>query len=824
MPIDFHVRLPEALTRNLNFFRIHLTVFTLTPLIFACIFYGANGSATGNANSTNVGVQRVEFVDSLFLCFSAMTVTGLVTVNVSATHPFQQALLFILFILGDYSVVSLVMVLVRKRFFRQHCAELLRSDRLRRTNSVAPEGLGLGRMFTKSFTFHPTGTKAQTGTKTKTKREGGKPAGSGTVLISGPTNVRPVDNYVEEGHGGERPFSDSPTTYGFSEEVGPTEQGSSHEGTTEAVRDQHEEPGREEENGDGKPQANPQASPLVSDGGILLHDHDDRPSFSHGIHIATPSDHMFTARQRLRAASRAMSVPHALTHEPLPLTRTMPAIGAAVHDHHPSLHITDHLPHPHHHPQYSGFGGFPGPIELVQRLLPDRTRQNISRRLSQPQRRMTLLTPSLPALPSLHPEPDPEESWTDSIRSQVSRWMPASLNGLVIGRNSRFYTEELSDEDLEQLGGVEYRALQVLSRLVAGYIIFFQLVPFMIVAIYFAKVTFWDSVFLASPGTQAGNVNKAWFSVFQVVAAYTGSGLSLIDQSMVPFASCYLLIYALDIAMVAGNHALPMTLRLVIWLGTKMCRKGSDRYESLHFLLDHPRRCFLYLFPSHQTWYLVLIFFAFSAIEMFSFLVLDIGLPVLYDYTNGWELFSDALLQSLSVRASGFGIVSISSLAPSVLFIYVILMYVAIYPIAMSVRSTNVYEERALGVYHHPDQDWETETPEPEIKDFHKGHRREVFSKYLAWHMRRQLAFDIWPLALAIWAICCFERGKILNPETSGWFTVFRIIFECTSAYSTIGLSMGTPNNNYSFSGEFGTASKIVVSASRRGRWAESPR
>jgi hypothetical protein len=73
MPIDFHVRLPEALTRNLNFFRIHLTVFTLTPLIFACIFYGANGSATGNANSTNVGVQKVEFVDSLFLCFSAMT-------------------------------------------------------------------------------------------------------------------------------------------------------------------------------------------------------------------------------------------------------------------------------------------------------------------------------------------------------------------------------------------------------------------------------------------------------------------------------------------------------------------------------------------------------------------------------------------------------------------------------------------------------------------------------------------------------------------------------------------------------------------------------
>jgi hypothetical protein len=37
---------------------------------------------------------------------------------------------------------------------------------------------------------------------------------------------------------------------------------------------------------------------------------------------------------------------------------------------------------------------------------------------------------------------------------------------LVIGRNSRFFTEELDDEELQELGGVEYRALRLLSRLV----------------------------------------------------------------------------------------------------------------------------------------------------------------------------------------------------------------------------------------------------------------------------------------------------------------------------------------------------------------------
>lgn len=81
------------------------------------------------------------------------------------------------------------------------------------------------------------------------------------------------------------------------------------------------------------------------------------------------------------------------------------------------------------------------------------------------------------------------------------------------------------------------------------------------------------------------------------------------------------------------------------------------------------------------------------SIELFGFLVLNIDLPVISDL-SGWEMFSDGLLQSLSVRASGFGIVPIANMAPSVLFLYVILMYVAIYPIAMSVRSTNVYEER----------------------------------------------------------------------------------------------------------------------------------
>lgn len=42
-------------------------------VIAACIFYAANGSASGNANSDLAGRQKAAFIDSLFLCFSAMT-------------------------------------------------------------------------------------------------------------------------------------------------------------------------------------------------------------------------------------------------------------------------------------------------------------------------------------------------------------------------------------------------------------------------------------------------------------------------------------------------------------------------------------------------------------------------------------------------------------------------------------------------------------------------------------------------------------------------------------------------------------------------------
>lgn len=64
------------------------------------------------------------------------------------------------------------------------------------------------------------------------------------------------------------------------------------------------------------------------------------------------------------------------------------------------------------------------------------------------------------------------------------------------------------------------------------------------------------------------------------------------------------------------------------------------------------------------------------------------------------------------------------------------MMYISVYPIALTVRSTNVYEERSLGLMEE-DMPGMMEEREPSAT----GPGSQVWPSYLAWHARKQLAF-----------------------------------------------------------------------------------
>ncbi|KAF9243244.1 cation transport protein-domain-containing protein [Melanogaster broomeanus] len=363
----------------------------------------------------------------------------------------------------------------------------------------------------------------------------------------------------------------------------------------------------------------------------------------------------------------------------------------------------------------------------------------------------------------------------------------------VVGRNSAFHM--LSNGQLEELGGVEYRALNA-----PVYHFGIQLISFIVVAPYMSLPK-WANDF--TPPALIRPVATPWFSLFQVVSAYTNTGMSLVDQSMLPFQTAYPMIFFMMVCILAGNTGfVSSSLRFMIWTITKFVPADSRLNETLHFLLDHPRRCFVYLFPSHQTWFLLTVLLMLNLTDFFCFMVLDIGNPVIDSIPLGTR-FVGGLLQAIAVRASGFVIVPLASLAPAVQVMFAIMMYVSV----CDVRSTNVYEEQSLGIYRNYDE----ELLDVEREFQPTGSRMTVWGRYLARHARHQLSFDMWWLALALFLVCIIEKDSLTNTEIQGWFNIFTILFELISAYGSVGLSLGIPNQNYSFSAAWRPLSKLII-------------
>lgn len=181
-----------------------------------------------------------------------------------------------------------------------------------------------------------------------------------------------------------------------------------------------------------------------------------------------------------------------------------------------------------------------------------------------------------------------------------------------------------------------------------------------------------------------------------------------------------------------------------------------------------------------------------------------------------------------------------------------VMMYVSVYPVVITMRNSNVYEERSLGIYeedpvvkeqlHDPFASGRT----PREKHFL---RRRNTAAVIGKHIRRatnafqgvgvqraanpeddcspisfvgqqikgQLAHDLWWLVLAVFLIFIIETDHFLSDPTN--YSLFSILFEATSAYACLGFSMGLPNVSYSLAGGLHTGSKVVLClAMMRGR------
>jgi hypothetical protein len=104
----------SLLLPHLNYMTFHYLYFILTTLVSSIIFWLSSRPE-----------RSINYVDPLFMATSAMTETGLNTVNISQINKFQQVFLFLLMIGGSPVFVSYFVVLVRKRAFELRFSELV---------------------------------------------------------------------------------------------------------------------------------------------------------------------------------------------------------------------------------------------------------------------------------------------------------------------------------------------------------------------------------------------------------------------------------------------------------------------------------------------------------------------------------------------------------------------------------------------------------------------------------------------------------------------------------------------------------------------------
>lgn len=308
-------------------------------------------------------------------------------------------------------------------------------------------------------------------------------------------------------------------------------------------------------------------------------------------------------------------------------------------------------------------------------------------------------------------------------------------------------------------------------------------------------------------------------------------GFTLTPDSMISFRDAQWPMILMSFLAFAGNTLYPVFLRLTIWLMSKVTPKSSPTQEPLQFLLNHPRRCYTLLFPSRPTWILFAIIFALNFIDVLLIILLDLDNPEVASLALSSRIPA-AIFQAASARHTGTATFNLANVNPAVQLSLLIMMYIAIFPIALSIRLSNTYEEKSLGI-------WEQEETVNETNG----------KSYLLTHMKNQLGFDLWYIFLGTFCLCISESKRIAdnNEPVSrerlpvkffdsksclGLFCLlnslrgdFRLVSHTPTEFSqltvfeywlislsgNVGLSLGYPTVSTSLSGIFGTFGKVVI-------------
>lgn len=188
----------------------------------------------------------------------------------------------------------------------------------------------------------------------------------------------------------------------------------------------------------------------------------------------------------------------------------------------------------------------------------------------------------------------------------------------TIGRNSAFV--DLTEDQREELGGIEYRSLKLLSKILAAYFLGFTLFGIIGVMPWIMHSQHYGRDVVNAAGT-----GRPWWAIYTSSSAFNDVGFTLTPDSMISFKSAKWPLVLFSYLIIIGNTGFPVMLRVTIWLFSKIVPQDTSVWEELQFLLDHPRRCFTLLFPAKETWTLFWILVGLNGLDLVLYVVLDVS-------------------------------------------------------------------------------------------------------------------------------------------------------------------------------------------------------
>lgn len=219
-----------------------------------------------------------------------------------------------------------------------------------------------------------------------------------------------------------------------------------------------------------------------------------------------------------------------------------------------------------------------------------------------------------------------------------------------------------------------YLAVRFLRQVVFVYLVVAHVLGIVMVRTYIRLVS------SASDVLRNKGLNVLTFSIFTTVSTFASCGFVPTNENMMVFSENSALLLMLILQVLLGNTLFPPCLRFCIWSFDKLTNKA----EASYVLKNTSEIGYLHLLPKHHCQLLVATVFGFIGIQFFMFCALQWSSDALGGL-DPYEKTIGILFQCVNSRHTGETIVDLSTIAPAVLVLFIVMMSVSLIPFAFKI-------------------------------------------------------------------------------------------------------------------------------------------